>query len=407
MAPGCSLGRRQAGRGSTMYTLSWKRYSLMAVVSSSRIMGRATKQKWFRNGLMSTAMSLVLTWPPNSPDLNTIDHLWDVLDKQIRSMEVPPRNLQDLKDLLLTSWCQIPEHTFRDLVESMPRRVKNKGKYLATLTASCNFFYSSNSELKESLRNFTLSNPNIRHLRILLHGPVGAGKSTFINSLSSVFQQRITAKVKAASSASTSCTKTYKGYEIKCLPTGTLPVTIFDFMGLEDTAQNVHPDDFKNALRGHLPDGYKFNHEKPLSSNDPRYIRNPSVGEKTHCLVCVVSANSISRMSNATIDQMKLVLEEASELGIPGAVIMTMSDLVCPAVTYDLKYVYTSKTIKTKMEECSNKLQIPMTCIFPVKNYHDEIKTNDDTDILLLLALKQIAHFANDYVEDLGPQERS
>ncbi|KAK3513362.1 hypothetical protein QTP70_012344 [Hemibagrus guttatus] len=53
-----------------------------------------------------------------------MQHLWDVLDKQVRSMEAPPRNLQDLKDLLLTSWCQIPQHTFRDLVESMPRRVR-------------------------------------------------------------------------------------------------------------------------------------------------------------------------------------------------------------------------------------------------------------------------------------------
>ncbi|KAK3537253.1 hypothetical protein QTP70_005482 [Hemibagrus guttatus] len=63
----------------------------------------------------------VLTPPPNSPDLNPTQHLWDVLDKQVRSMEAPPHNLQDLKDLLLTSWCQIPQHTFRDLVESIPR----------------------------------------------------------------------------------------------------------------------------------------------------------------------------------------------------------------------------------------------------------------------------------------------
>ena len=48
----------------------------------------------------------VLTWPPNSPDLNPIEHLWDVLNKQVRSMEAPPHNLQDLKDLLLTSWCR-------------------------------------------------------------------------------------------------------------------------------------------------------------------------------------------------------------------------------------------------------------------------------------------------------------
>ncbi|ROL43687.1 ATP-binding cassette sub-family C member 8 [Anabarilius grahami] len=46
-----------------------------------------------------------------------IEQLWDVLNKQVRSMEAPPRNLQDLKDLLLTSWCQIPQHTFRGVVD--------------------------------------------------------------------------------------------------------------------------------------------------------------------------------------------------------------------------------------------------------------------------------------------------
>ncbi|KAK3565624.1 hypothetical protein QTP86_012947 [Hemibagrus guttatus] len=39
-----------------------------------------------------------------------------------------PHNLQDLKDLLLTSWCQIPQHTFKDLVESIPRQKAQKAK---------------------------------------------------------------------------------------------------------------------------------------------------------------------------------------------------------------------------------------------------------------------------------------
>ena len=56
----------------------------------------------------------MFTWPPNSPDLNPIEHLWDDLGKLVWYMEVLPRNLQDLKDL------QIPQHTFRVLVESMP-----------------------------------------------------------------------------------------------------------------------------------------------------------------------------------------------------------------------------------------------------------------------------------------------
>lgn len=54
-----------------------------------------------------------------------------------------------------------------------------------------------------------------------------------------------------------------------------------------------------------------------------------------------------------------------------------------------------------QMCECSNLLGIPMTCIFPVQNYYEESDTNADTDVLLLLALRQIVNFANDYVEGL------
>lgn len=41
------------------------------------------------------------------------------LDKQIWSVEPPPLSLQDSKDLLVTSWSQIPQRTFRALLESL------------------------------------------------------------------------------------------------------------------------------------------------------------------------------------------------------------------------------------------------------------------------------------------------
>lgn len=49
----------------------------------------------------------VLTWHPNSADFNPIEHMWDLLDKQFWSMEAPTHNLQGLKDMLLSSLCQI------------------------------------------------------------------------------------------------------------------------------------------------------------------------------------------------------------------------------------------------------------------------------------------------------------
>lgn len=41
-----------------------------------------------------------------------IDHLRCVLKQQVRFLEAPPPNFQNLKDLLLKSWCQIPSVTW-------------------------------------------------------------------------------------------------------------------------------------------------------------------------------------------------------------------------------------------------------------------------------------------------------
>ncbi len=37
-----------------------------------------------------------------------------------------------------------------------------------------------------------------------------------------------------------------------------------------------------------------------------------------------------------------------------------------------------------------------MSHIFPVKNYHEEIDTQNDMDVLILRALTQIVHIADD-----------
>lgn len=57
---------------------------------------------------------MVLIWLPHSPDLNSIEHLWDVRGKSVQSLETPPHNLYDL---LLTSWARCHKNTFRGLVD--------------------------------------------------------------------------------------------------------------------------------------------------------------------------------------------------------------------------------------------------------------------------------------------------
>ncbi len=63
----------------------------------------------------------LLKWPPQSPDLNPIEHLWDVVEREICIMDVQPTNLQQLRDAIMSIWTKISEVSN---TLYMPRRMK-------------------------------------------------------------------------------------------------------------------------------------------------------------------------------------------------------------------------------------------------------------------------------------------
>ncbi len=50
--------------------------------------------------------------PPQSPDLNPIEHLWDVVEREIGIIDVQPTNLQQLRDAITSIWTKISEECF-------------------------------------------------------------------------------------------------------------------------------------------------------------------------------------------------------------------------------------------------------------------------------------------------------
>ncbi|XP_053532148.1 interferon-induced protein 44-like isoform X3 [Ictalurus punctatus] len=262
--------------------------------------------------------------------------------------------------------------------------------------------------LREKLRNFKLCSSDVKFVRLLIVGEVGAGKSSFINSVNNVFQERITSGALVDATAGKSFTKNYRTHHIKGKDGSRLPFVFNDIMGLEPAdGQGAHVQDIISALKGFLEEGYKFNPATPASENDSNYKTNTKVSDQTFCLVNVLSASTVSLMNQKLIQKMKDIRKVASKYNLPQVIIMTKVDEACPLVKQDLKKVYTSKKIKEKMQMCSNLLGIPLSNIFPVKNYHEEVDTKNDVDVLILKALDQIVNLANDALEDQNPSEKS
>ncbi len=44
----------------------------------------------------------LLKWPPHSPALNPLEHLWDVVEREIHIMDVQLTNLQQLCDAIMS-----------------------------------------------------------------------------------------------------------------------------------------------------------------------------------------------------------------------------------------------------------------------------------------------------------------
>ncbi|GFW91249.1 transposable element Tc1 transposase [Trichonephila clavipes] len=65
-----------------------------------------------------------LDWPSQSPDLNPIEHLWDELERRLRSQPNQPSSLQALTSAVMDAWKAIPMVTYQKLVESLPKRVQ-------------------------------------------------------------------------------------------------------------------------------------------------------------------------------------------------------------------------------------------------------------------------------------------
>lgn len=70
----------------------------------------------------------LLNWPPQSPDLNPIENLWNFLDSLLRKRQNEISTKQDLKEVIMEEVQKIPKEYILKLYKSMPRRLSELKK---------------------------------------------------------------------------------------------------------------------------------------------------------------------------------------------------------------------------------------------------------------------------------------
>ncbi|GBM31444.1 Transposable element Tcb1 transposase [Araneus ventricosus] len=63
-----------------------------------------------------------LKTPPQSPDLNPIEHIWRELEVRVRKHDIKTKN--ELKTVMREEWINIDAEITKKLVKSIPKRLK-------------------------------------------------------------------------------------------------------------------------------------------------------------------------------------------------------------------------------------------------------------------------------------------
>ncbi|XP_042320167.1 interferon-induced protein 44-like [Sceloporus undulatus] len=249
---------------------------------------------------------------------------------------------------------------------------------------------------------------SVPQFRVLFLGPVGAGKSSFFNSVKSIFRGYVTSQA-IAGSDSTSVTMQYRTYQIKNEGNGKpLPIIFCDTMGLEERqGVGLAIDEVPNLLQGHVPDRYQFNPSAAMQRNSLGYVKCPSLKDQVHCVVFVIDGSKIEILPDNLGEKLREIRRKSNKFGVPQLVILTKVDEICPSLEENVSDVYRSRTVEKQMQLTAERLGLPLCQIVPVKNYSSELDLKDNVDILILMAVRQMLRLAESYLDDFPLEKNS
>ncbi|MBN3286390.1 IFI44 protein, partial [Polyodon spathula] len=280
-------------------------------------------------------------------------------------------------------------------------RVQDAGDLLDSPWRDVSWTEETGESEKVDITLFTPSVDSVSQARVLLVGPVGAGKSSFISSVNSVFCDQVV-NLAMVGTGPGSFTKRLKSYNIRAeVGGGGIPLVFCDMMGLGETkSSGVNVKDIMTVLKGHVQDGYKFIPSEAIEPGATKYIQNPTLKDKIHCVAFVLDACKLDICNKYLEETFQELRSEISDVGIHQIALLTHIDEACHAVGEDVKSVYRSRCIQQQIQKAAKLLGMSVSCIVPVKNYSSELELNGNNDVLILSAVHLMLRYVNAFFDE-------
>jgi len=247
-----------------------------------------------------------------------------------------------------------------------------------------------------------LKEAELEFFNVLLIGQISAGKSSFYNTIESVFSKHVTVRADAGAVEQSLTTK-FRTYKVKAEDNDNKPLAFkfCDTMGLS-TESGLTPQDCGIIMDGQVPDGADLT--EALDEGSRAYKE-----DRMHCVVFLVDASRMEFMDEAVIEKFAKIREQGTKRHLNPVVILTRIDDCCVELNReqgDITKVFHSKTVRDLVVTATHKFGVAQNMVFPVQNYSSETENHMGIDVLLLRTLRQILRCSKTCIEDMIEREK-
>jgi len=224
------------------------------------------------------------------------------------------------------------------------------------------------------------------HVNLFVFGGMGAGKSSYINTLFSALAYKVVSPAKTRASADKSITLEFFQRDLSD------KIYIYDAWGWSKT--NYQNKEFEYILTGKMKHGYNCE-----DKNAHTYLRDTaSIEHQVHCIIFVIPAKSADNADY--ISKLKQFIDEADALGKKYIVAISQLDKDEESFREYPQTLPGSNRAKLAYKQVATKLGIEQNLILPILNYTSETAKNEYIDTMALQVIERALDIAEDYMRD-------